>query len=83
MKESEDIDRAQDSVEAVEKMIVQLDSDLKADTDALEKSFDAQNETLTTVTLKPTKANIAVKLLSLAWAPYWQDTDGKATPAWQ
>ena len=45
---------------------------------ALEQSFDPQTEQLETVSLKPTKANIAVKVLTLAWAPYWDDK-----PAWE
>jgi hypothetical protein len=35
------------------------------------------------VSLKPTKTNIAVKLVTLAWAPYWHDSQGKITPAWE
>jgi hypothetical protein len=83
MKESDDIDRAQESVEAVNKTIAELDADFKTETDALEKSFDSQTETLETITLKPTKANITVKVLSLAWAPYWQAAQGQTTPGWQ
>ena len=44
---------------------------------ALERSFDPQTEQLETVSLKPTKANISVKLLTLAWAPYWHDAQGR------
>jgi len=83
MKESEDVGRAQESVEAINKMMADLDAEFKAETDSLEKSFDAQTEVLETITLKPTKANIAVKMLSLAWAPYWQDSQGQTTPGWQ
>ena len=45
---------------------------------ALEQSLDPQTEQLEKVSLKPTKANIAVKVLTLAWAPYWDDK-----PAWE
>ena len=44
---------------------------------------EAHNEKLETVSLKPTKANIAVKLVSLAWVPQWQDAQGARIPAWQ
>jgi hypothetical protein len=83
MKESEDVGRAQESVEAINKMMADLDAEFKAETDALEKSFGAQTETLATITLKPTKTNIGVKILSLTWAPYWQDAQGQTTPGWQ
>ena len=59
------------------------DAQFKAETDALEKSIDSQTESLETILLKPSKANIAVKLLSLAWAPYWHDAQGQASPAWE
>jgi hypothetical protein len=83
MKESEDVGRAQESVEAINQMTASLDAEFKAETDALDKSFDAQTEQLETVTLKPTKTNIAVKVFSLAWAPYWHDAQGQATQGWQ
>ncbi|MEP6718182.1 MAG: ATP-binding protein [bacterium] len=83
MKESEDIGRAQESVEAINQQMTELDQQFKSETEALEKSLDSQTETLETITVKPTKANIAVKVLSLAWAPYWQDAQGQTTAGWQ
>jgi hypothetical protein len=78
MKEAEDVERAQDNVEAITQKLADLEADFQAETRALEQSFDPQTEQLETVSLKPTKANIAVKVLTLAWAPYWNDK-----PAWE
>ena len=61
---------------AITQKLADLDAEFKAETPPLERSFDPQTEQLETVSLKPTKANIAVKLLTLAWAPYWQDSQG-------
>ena len=83
MKESEDVGRAQETVEAITQQLTDLDAQFKAEADALERACDPQTEQLETVTLKPAKANIAVKLLTLAWAPYWHDDQGQATPAWE
>lgn len=83
MKEAEDVNRAEDNVMAIEQRLADLDAEFKAETATLERSFDPQTEQLETVSLKPTKANIAVKLLTLAWAPYWHDSQGKLTPAWK
>ena len=83
MKEAQDVGRAQDTVEAVDEQLAALDSQFKDDTAALEQATDLQSETLATLTLKPTKANIAIKHFSLAWAPYWHDQEGQATPAWE
>ncbi|MDQ3175464.1 MAG: ATP-binding protein, partial [Acidobacteriota bacterium] len=82
-KEAQDVGRAQETVAAVNQQLADLDAQFKADTEAIEKSFDPQTESLETITVKPTKANISVRLASLAWAPYWHDSEGQATPAWQ
>ena len=82
MKEAEDVGRAQETVEAITQQLADLDAQFKAETDALERAGDPQTEELQKVSLKPTKANIAVKLLTLAWAPYWHDSPGQITPAW-
>ncbi len=83
MKESQDVDRAGENVAAIAQKIADLDAEFQAETAALERSLDPQTEQLEKVSLKPTKANIAVKLLTLAWAPYWQNAQGETKPAWE
>ncbi len=83
MKEAQDVGRAQETVEAVNEQLAGLDAQFKNETAALEQATDWQSETLGTVTLKPTKANIAIKHFSLAWVPYWHDKAGQASPAWE
>lgn len=83
MKEAEDVDRAQETVAVVNQQLADLNAQFKSETDALEQSFDPQTESLETITLKPTKANITINVFSLAWVPYWHDAQGHANPAWQ
>jgi hypothetical protein len=83
MKEAEDVNRAQETVAAVNEQLVELDTQFKSDAAALEQTADTQNEALETVSLKPTKANIAIQHFGLVWAPYWHRADADATPAWQ
>lgn len=83
MKEAEDVTRVQETLEAVSQQLSDLESQFKSETELLEKSVDPQTEQFEKVTLKPTKANIAVKLVTLAWAPYWTDEQGLTRPAWQ
>jgi hypothetical protein len=83
MKEGEDVDRAQESVEAVNQQIAELDAQFKSETDSLERSNDAQTEPLETISLKPKKSNITVKLLTLVWVPYWHDAEGQAVSGWE
>jgi len=82
MKEAQDVTRAQDNVAAVMQTIADLEAEFQAETKALESSFDPQTEVLEKVSLKPTKANITVKLVTLAWAPYWNE-GGQTKPAWE
>ncbi|HKO41706.1 MAG TPA: hypothetical protein VJU84_00325 [Pyrinomonadaceae bacterium] len=83
MKESQDVGRAQETVAAINQQLAELDEQFKTETAALERTYDAESYALETVTMKPTKANINVQLLSLAWTPYWHDSQGQIIPAWQ
>ena len=83
MKEAQDVTRAQETVEAIAQQNADLDAQFKAETESLDRSVDLQTEILDKVSLKPTKANIVIKLLTLAWAPYWHDEQGQTTRAWE
>ena len=76
MKEAGDVARAQDTVASVNQQMADLEEQFRRDVESIEQTFDVQHETLEAVSLKPTKANIAVKLLTLVWAPYWQSAAG-------
>ena len=83
IKESKDVGQAEENASALQQQLADLESQFKAETDALAAATDPLNEKLETISLKPTKANITVKLVALAWTPHWQDGKGVLTPAWQ
>jgi hypothetical protein len=83
IKESKDVGQAEENVSALQQQLTDLESQFKMETDALAAATDPLNEKLDTVSLKPTKSNISVKLVALAWTPHWQDGKGLLTPAWQ
>ena len=83
IKESKDVGQAEENVSALQQQLAELESQFKVEADALAAATDPLTEQLDTVSLKPTKANIAVKLVGLAWTPNWQDGKGVLTPAWQ
>ncbi len=83
MKESQDIARAGETVEAMQQQLADLEAQLQAETSALEVSTDPAAEKLEPITLKPKKTNISIALLTLAWAPYWRESGGAKTPAWE
>ena len=83
IKESQDVGQAQENREALQQQLSDLEAQFKAETDELIASIDPLSAKLEAVSLKPTKSNIAVKLVTLAWVPQWQDAEGRQTAAWQ
>ena len=83
IKESKDVGQAEENVLALQQQLAGLEAQFKTETDALAAATDPLNEQLEIVSLKPTKANIAVKLVALAWTPHWQDGKGVLTQSWQ
>ncbi|MBU6479857.1 MAG: ATP-binding protein [Nitrospirae bacterium] len=83
IKESQDVGQAQENVAALQQQLADLEAQFKAETAALAVATDPLTEKLEMVSLKPTKANIAVKLIALAWTPSWQDAKGLSSPAWR
>jgi uncharacterized protein DUF87 len=82
-KESQDIDRAEDNVEALKQQLADLEAEFTQEAEALGSQLQAQAETLETVTIRPKKSNITVELLGLGWVPYWQNLQGQRTAAWE
>ena len=67
MKESEDTQRAEQTVAAIEEQQRQLEADLGAETAALDTSSAAATEKFDRGALKPKKGNVSVKLVALVW----------------
>jgi len=83
VKEAQDVGRAEETVAAVNQQVADLDAQFKPETAAIEKAAESLSEELETITMKPTKSNITVKVLSLAWAPYWHSEQGEIAAAWE
>ena len=83
MKESQDIDRAGENVEALKQQLADLEKEFTKETETLAAQLHTQSETLETITIRPKKSNITVDLLGLGWVPHWQDTQGHSTPGWE
>ncbi len=82
-KESQDIERAGENVEAFKQQLAELETEFTQEAEALAASLQTQSESLETVTIRPKKSNIAVELLGLGWVPHWQNSQGQRTPAWE
>jgi hypothetical protein len=66
-KEYQDINRAAESVEAVNQQIADLNAELEAELAALDTKIDPATEPFETVTLRPKKTGITVRLVALGW----------------
>ncbi len=82
IKESTDLGAAEENVAVLQQQLAELEAQFKSESDALAEATDPLNEKLETISIKPTKANIAVKLVTLAWTPHWRDKQGALTEAW-
>lgn len=81
MKESQDVGRAKDTVEAMQARLADLEAEFKTDTDQLSAAIDSQTEPLENVVIRPSKTDITVQLLVLCWIPYWKNPQGILSPA--
>ncbi len=82
-KESQDIERAGENVEAFKQQLAELETAFTQEAEALASQLQTKSESLETVTIRPKKSNIAVELLGLGWVPHWQNAQGHRTPAWE
>ncbi len=83
IKESKDVSQAEDNVTALHQHLAELEAQFKTETEALATATHPLTEKLESLSLRPTKSNITIKLVALAWAPHWQDERGTQSPAWQ
>jgi hypothetical protein len=82
IQETKEVGLAEENVEALRNQLAELEAEFKAETEALAAKIDPLAEPLETIAIHPTKSNITVKLVALAWTPYWTDQQGRTTPAW-
>ncbi len=80
---SREIGRAEDTAEAIQQRLQQLEADFKAETDSLAARLDPLTEQLKSISISPTKSDIAIQILALGWLPLWQSREGKVTPGWE
>jgi hypothetical protein len=82
MKESGDVARAGETVEAVTQQLRDLNAQLEAEVGQLTTTSDPSTEKFESISIKPKKKDISIKLLSLAWAPHLQRGGSDPEPAW-
>ncbi|HEY4594086.1 MAG TPA: ATP-binding protein, partial [Thermoanaerobaculia bacterium] len=81
-QEQQDVARAAETVAAVDKQLADLNAELETEVDHLQERFDPEAGELEVLGIKPRKADVAVRFLTLAWAPKRADGD-QLKPAWK
>ncbi len=69
-KESQDIDRAKENVEALQEQLETLQQRMKEEIEFIQASIAPQTEELAQVLIKPKKKDISISLVSLVWVPF-------------
>jgi hypothetical protein len=80
LKERQDVGRAQENVAALLQQLAELETQFKTEA---ESAALPGAESIQTITIKPTKQNISVNLVVLAWVPQWRTPTGGRIPAWK
>jgi len=80
--QAQDVERARAKLAAYQADLEDLEASFQEDVAALEEKLDPATEEFETVTLTPRRADVDVRLVALAWAPFARDADGGETPAY-
>ncbi|MCG2738825.1 MAG: DUF87 domain-containing protein [Syntrophaceae bacterium] len=82
-KESMDVHRAQDTLEATKLGLAELDQRLQEDIERIEATFDPDSETIQEILVKPKSSDMTLEFFGLVWMPYRRDARGQLAPDWQ
>ena len=78
-----DVDRATESLQALQEQKAALEATLQAEVDALGASYDAQAELLEPLHIPAKTSDVRVQFVALVWLPYSRDDRGVQTAAWR
>ena len=77
-KESQDVTRATENVNALKAQLEELEASMQADVQALTADWDWSNEPFERVLVKPKRGGVSVQLVSLVWVPGVDGRDGRS-----
>ncbi|MGB8335509.1 MAG: ATP-binding protein [Desulfobacterales bacterium] len=81
-KEQMDVDRAQETMAAVNNKIADLEARLQNDIDKLDAAYDPASEPLDEVRVNPRSTDITLAIFGLLWLPYRREVGGRLMPDW-
>ena len=81
-RESQDVDRAEESIEVLKQRFADTQREVEAEVARLEGSLDASTISLRQVEVPARKSDIAVGEVALVWTPWRKGADGFPAPAY-
>jgi hypothetical protein len=79
-QQRDDVKRAEENVTRLQSQLAELEASFAQEAAGV-GADGAATEQLDSVVIRPKKADIDVKLVTLAFAPHWQDAGGQLAPA--
>jgi hypothetical protein len=80
-RESQDVDRADESLEVLRQRLAALQQEGEAEATKLAATLDAASIALRSIALTPRKSDLAVGEVALVWTPWRRGSDGFPAPA--
>ncbi|MCU0760257.1 MAG: hypothetical protein MUF07_13810 [Steroidobacteraceae bacterium] len=80
-RESQDVDRADESLEVLRQRLAALQQEGEAEAAKLAASLDAATVALRSVAVTPRKSDLAIGEVALVWTPWRRGSDGFPAPA--
>jgi hypothetical protein len=81
-KESMDVNRARETLEATRLQLEELDQRLQEDITRIEADFIPQEDSIQEVLVKPKSSDMTLEFFGLVWLPYRRDASGRLAPDW-
>ncbi len=82
-KEHQDTARARENLNGLIQQRQQLDEKIAADVAAIEAAYRSDELALEKLSVRPRKADMIVEPITVVWAPWFVDAEGKRRPAFE
>ncbi|MDW8261392.1 MAG: hypothetical protein RMJ35_02595 [Phycisphaerales bacterium] len=82
LEQRQDVDRAEANVAAARAELQRIEEQFAAESARAAAEIDRMLNDVQTISIRPKKTDITVRLLALAWVPQWQPANNAAQPAW-
>ncbi|GIW75738.1 MAG: ATP-binding protein [Phycisphaerae bacterium] len=83
IKQSSDVTRVEENLESYLQQYATLEQQMEEEIRSAIQDLDASAVELKPYVINPRKTDIKIRLIMLAWMPYWKNPQGQLSPAWE